>query len=311
MSTVDLNLSMQSVPSFFGAPIGDIEDLSEKKIAVAGLFCDHFSEGEPGARYAARQLRYASLPLLANGLKISTPSNIIDVGELNVFPIEPIKTQSILEEQSYRIQQTGARLLALGGDYSLIPALVSGQLKANPDCHLKFIRISRNLDAAEILDTQKNPMNRSSATRQIAEFCGGASSIAMLGVSDLSSIEEYEYLSDGFVRSAHQLSKSFTGLSEQIVDDLQDQEVGVYLSVDVDVLALPSIRSNSPYLGTGLSPEQLASVISELGKLPIIGADVTGFIPDLDLSGSAASLTVIEIIRSVIEAMSQESALCH
>ena len=50
MSTVDLNLSMQSVPSFFGAPIGDIEDLSEKKIAVAGLFCDHFSQGEPGAR---------------------------------------------------------------------------------------------------------------------------------------------------------------------------------------------------------------------------------------------------------------------
>jgi len=129
MSKVDLNLSMQSVPSFFGAPIGDIEDLSEKKIAVAGLFCDHFSQGEPGARYAARQLRYASTPLLANGLKISTPSNIIDVGELNVFPIEPIKTQSILEEQSSRIQQTGARLLALGGDYSLIPALVSGQLK--------------------------------------------------------------------------------------------------------------------------------------------------------------------------------------
>jgi agmatinase len=31
MSSVDLPLSMQSVPSFFGAPIGDIEDLSEKK----------------------------------------------------------------------------------------------------------------------------------------------------------------------------------------------------------------------------------------------------------------------------------------
>ena len=41
MSTVDLNLSMQSIPSFFGAPIGDIEDLSEKKIAVAGLSLIH------------------------------------------------------------------------------------------------------------------------------------------------------------------------------------------------------------------------------------------------------------------------------
>jgi len=311
MSSVDLPLSMQSVPSFFGAPIGDIEDLSEEKIAVAGLFCDHFSGGEPGARFATRQLRYASLPLIVNGLNISPPSNIIDVGELNVFPIEPLKTQSILEEQSYRIQQTGAKLLALGGDYSLIPALVSSQLRARPDRYLKIIRISRTLDAAEISDFQKKPMNRSSATRQIAEYCGGAKSIALLGVSDSSSLEEYEYLADGFVRSAQQLSKSLTGLTEQILDGLPNQEVNFYLSVDVNVLALPSIRSNSPYLGTGLTPKQLTSLILELGKLPIIGSDVTGFIPDLDLSGSDASVTVVEIIRSVIETMSQESALCR
>ena len=74
---------------------------------------------------------------------------------------------------------------------------------------------------------------------------------------------------------------------------------------------MPSIRSNSPYLGTGLTPKQLTSLILELGKLPIIGADVTGYIPDLDISGSAASLTVAEIIRSVIETMSQESVLCR
>ena len=155
MSSVDLPLSMQSVPSFFGAPIGDIEDLSEEKIAVAGLFCDHFSGGEPGARYAARQLRYASLPLLTHGPNISPPNNIIDVGELNVFPTEPLKTLSILKEQSFRINQTGAKLLALGGDYSLIPALVSGHLQARPDRYLKIIRISRNLDAAEISNPQK------------------------------------------------------------------------------------------------------------------------------------------------------------
>jgi hypothetical protein len=38
---------------------------------------------------------------------------------------------------------------------------------------------------------------------------------------------------------------------------------------------------------------------------------VTGYIPDLDISGSAASLTVAEIVRSVIETMSQESVLCR
>jgi len=311
MSSVDLPLSMQSVPSFFGAPIGDIEDLSEEKIAVAGLFCDHFSGGEPGARYAARQLRYASLPLLTHGPNISPPNNIIDVGELNVFPTEPLKTLSILKEQSFRINQTGAKLLALGGDYSLIPALVSGHLQARPDRYLKIIRISRNLDAAEISNPQKKPLSRSCATRQLGEYCGGSKSITLLGVSDSSTLEEFEYLADSFVRSAQQLSTSLNGLTEQILDGLPDKNVSFYLSVDIDVLALPSIRSNSPYLGTGLTPKQLTSLILELGKLPIIGADVTGYIPDLDISGSAASLTVAEIIRSVIETMSQESVLCR
>ena len=116
MSSVDVTFSMQSVPSFFGAPIGDIEDLSEEKIAVAGLFCDHFSAGEPGARYAARQLRYASLPLLTHGPNISPPKNIIDVGSnkgqflllsriyypfCKIFSFEPqnkyIKIQKLIE----------------------------------------------------------------------------------------------------------------------------------------------------------------------------------------------------------------------
>ena len=311
MSSVDLPVSMLSVPSFFGAPIGDIEDLSEGKIAVAGLFCDHFSAGEPGARYAARQLRYASLPVLTHRPNIAPANNIIDVGELNIFPIEPQKTLSILKEQSFRIHQTGAKLLTLGGDYSLIPALVSGQLQARPDRDLKIIRISRNLDAAEIPNPQKKPLSRSCATRQLGEHCGGSKSITLLGVSDSNPLEEFEYLADSFVRSAHQLSTSLSGLTEQLLNGLPDKNVSFYLSVDIDVLALPSIRSNSAYTGTGLTPKQLTSLILELGKLPIIGADVTGYIPDLDISGSAASVTVAEIVKSVIETMSQESALCR
>jgi hypothetical protein len=38
---------------------------------------------------------------------------------------------------------------------------------------------------------------------------------------------------------------------------------------------------------------------------------VTGYIPDLDISGSTASVTVAEIVKSVIETMSQESAQCR
>lgn len=158
---------------------------------------------------------------------------------------------------------------------------------------------------------KKKPLSRSCATRQLGEHCGGSKSITLLGVSDSNPLEEFEYLADSFVRSAQQLSTSLSGLTEQILKGLPDKNVSFYLSVDIDVLALPSIRSNSAYTGTGLTPKQLNALILELGKLPIIGADVTGYIPDLDISGSAASVTVAEIVKSVIETMSQESALCR
>jgi agmatinase len=309
-TTEELPLSMQPVPSFFGASIGDIEDLSEGKIAVTGIYCDHFSGGKPGARYAARQLRYASWSSLAHEPTPPPSDMIIDVGDLNVFPTEPAKTMSILEEQSRRIHQTGAKLLALGGDYSVIPALVLGQLQATQDSRLQIIRISRRLDAATIPDPRKTPLARACATRQLGEYCGGASSITLLGVSDVTALEEYDYFSGAFVRSARQLIGELDKLVDEIVAGLAHPNVTFYLSVDIDVLAWPSICTNSPYLGTGLTPEQLIMLIEALGKLPIAGADVTGFIPDLDVSGSSASATVARISRCVLEAMSQEVSRC-
>jgi agmatinase len=305
-----LPLSMQPVPSFFGASIGDIEDLSEGKTAVTGIYCDHFSGGEPGARFAPRQLRYASWPSLAHEPTPPPSDMIIDVGDLNVFPMEPAKTMSILEEQSRRIHQTRAKLLALGGDYSVTPALVLGQLKATPNSRLQIIRISRRLDAATIPDPLKTPLARACATRQLGEYCGGASSITLLGVSDVTALEEYDYFSSAFVRSVRQITSEPDKLVAEIVARLADPNVTFYLSVDIDVLASPLIRTNSPYLGTGLTPEQLIKLIEALGKLPIAGADVTGFIPDLDISGSSASATVARISRCVLEAMSQEGSRC-
>ena len=46
--------------SFFGAPVGDIEDLQPGSIAAIGVYCDHFCAGNPGGRFAARQMRYTS-----------------------------------------------------------------------------------------------------------------------------------------------------------------------------------------------------------------------------------------------------------
>ena len=52
--------NLKKIPSFLGLPVGDLEDLSSEKTAVAGYFCDNLNAPSPGKRFLARQLRYAS-----------------------------------------------------------------------------------------------------------------------------------------------------------------------------------------------------------------------------------------------------------
>ena len=69
-----------------------------------------------GQRYLARQLRYASRP-------DNAPANAIDLGDVNVFPLEPNKHFSAVISQCEAVLETGARMVLVGGDSSGLKAL--------------------------------------------------------------------------------------------------------------------------------------------------------------------------------------------
>ncbi|MBT6275877.1 MAG: hypothetical protein HOI95_17300 [Chromatiales bacterium] len=114
-------LHLRPAATFYGAPVGDVEDLRPDSIAAIGLYCDHFSGGRPGGRFAPRQIRYAST--CSNR---PTLGCIVDLGDFNVFPLESKRTLKVLAEQSQRVVATSAKLFAIGGDYSVSPAIVQG-----------------------------------------------------------------------------------------------------------------------------------------------------------------------------------------
>ena len=105
-----------TIPSFLGVPIGDLEDLVPGQVAVAGYFCDNLDRPAAGQRYLARQLRYASRPENA-------PANVTDLGDVNVFPLEVDKHFSAVISQCEAILETGARMVLVGGDSSGLKAL--------------------------------------------------------------------------------------------------------------------------------------------------------------------------------------------
>jgi hypothetical protein len=109
-------IQFDSIPSFLGVPVGDLEDLVPGQIAIAGYFCDNLDRPVAEQRYLARQLRYASRPENA-------PANAIDLGDVNVFPLEPDKHFSAVVSQCEAVLETGARMVLVGGDSSGLKAL--------------------------------------------------------------------------------------------------------------------------------------------------------------------------------------------
>lgn len=118
-----VQLLFDAIPSLLGTPVGDLEDLTSGQVALAGYFCDNLCRPAPGQRYLARQLRYASRPGDA-------PANVLDLGDVNVFPLEPEKHFAAVASQCMSVLGSGARLVLVGGDKSGAKALVTAAQQA-------------------------------------------------------------------------------------------------------------------------------------------------------------------------------------
>ena len=105
-----------AIPSFLGVRVGDLEDLMPNQIAIAGYFCDNLDQPMAGQRYLARQLRYVSQSEKAL-------PNALDLGDVNVFPLELDKHFSAVIAQCGAVLETGARMVLVGGDSSGLKAL--------------------------------------------------------------------------------------------------------------------------------------------------------------------------------------------
>lgn len=96
---------------------GDIGDVRFRDSALLGYFCDCLSDPAPGRRFLARQIRYLSGELL------TPPARTLDLGDLNVFPLEPKKHAEAMERQLSLLFAAGARPCLVGGDKSGLDAI--------------------------------------------------------------------------------------------------------------------------------------------------------------------------------------------
>ncbi|MFT5172422.1 MAG: arginase family enzyme [Gammaproteobacteria bacterium] len=301
----DAQSLLRPTPSFLGAPIGDFEELRAGRVAMAGVFCDHFSNGQPGSRFAPRQLRYLGSN---NPQRIRCDEDLIDIGDLNVFPLQPQRNAQILAEQSARIAASGAKLLAIGGDYSITPHLIEGLARTHPDKAIGVIRISRRVDF-QCLDGHST---RANATRRINDLLGGrrsnilhigaASPIAVedLAISDIDSANTADSVG-AIIITMHTLEGTANTRLEQALGQLSRQCDAVYLSVDADVLSPLYGETSLPRSARGLSPASVMALLDQLAGMTLLGADVMGHVPNLDLAGAASTSLMSSIVSRVAD----------
>ena len=294
---------LRPAATFFGAPVADIEDLRPGDIAAVGVYCDHFSAGRPGGRFAARQLRYSS-----TALRTPAPSGVVDLGDFNVFPLEPQRTHDILSDQARRLFATGAKLFAIGGDFSVTPAFLAGTADEAEKTSIGMVRISRRLDLMPVAMKPAPGPWRRSATGEIADLLSaGPPAVALIGARGLAAVEERDGLSDMTVVSAEEIkSTSAAGVlrGRKALEAAADR---FYLSVDVDVLE-PRFGSVAlPGTQGGLSLDQLVNVLAVFEDMPFVGAELTGHVPDLDVPGRLATKSLANIAAKILHCLSEDA----
>ncbi len=301
-------LPLRPAATFFGAPTGDIEDLGDGKVAVAGVYCDHFSAGAPGGRYAARQIRYTSAP--AAQAVTSSIDDVIDLGDFNVFPLEPARTEAVLAEQCEKVMASGARLLSLGGDYSVSPALLKG-IAAARDGSIGLIRISSRLDLSQQDAAETEGPTRPATTARMANIvAGGLSNIAFLGTRGPSTIEEVRRTSASKVIPAAGLAHEITQSMSELRAWMSRAET-FYLSLDADVLAARYGSTALRGASGGLTKDQILNVLAALEGMPFVAAELTGHLPNLDVAGRATTSAFAEIAFKLVELLRAGNASCH
>jgi len=96
---------------------------------MVGLFLDHGGGARFGSRFAARQIRYASAEH-SKPLPPDVLARCVDLGDLNVFPLEPERQEAAFRRQIGAIASTGAIPVIVGGRHFDAPLGAYAGLKS-------------------------------------------------------------------------------------------------------------------------------------------------------------------------------------
>lgn len=300
-------LPFAGIPSFARAPIANLERDWQADVGVLGVPFDIALGFRPGARFAPRAIREASLryalspegfyDLRTDRFRLSN-LNIFDVGDVDLPSLEPELARTRIEGAARALRSRARLSVFLGGDHSISYPLLKA-FDDVPDLHV--VQIDAHLDFTDVRNETR--FSNSSPFRRACEDMPNLKHITTVGLRGVRSDPEA-------VRAAK--ARGHTLIPTWEMDDLEavisriPEGKNVYLSFDADAFDPSFFPATSSPEPDGLDFATAVRLIQATAKRnTVLGFDLVEMTPNLDSSGNSglfAARLVIETLMAVLDA---------
>jgi agmatinase len=308
-------LRIAGIMSFMRAPQGDVEDLEEGMIAIAGVTYDLSCTSRIGARFAPRAIRDTSayyggylsrgeMVEITTGQRMKSPEGVkvIDLGDLNVYPVDWDQTAAALRDSMHQIAGTGALPVILGGDHFITYPLVEGfkdAVAGSGDKKIGYIQFSSQLDLGE-QDPVWGRVWRGATARRILD--GGtvdSKNMVWVGTNGYIRTDQWE-LAQELGLSVFTLAdirrEGIVRIAQRAAEIAGDGCDAVYLSVDFDVLDGGYVAMTGAPTFDGITNVELLKAIDVLRRTKVGALDLVGMNPTVEMSGATGQRFAVWLV---------------
>ena len=288
-----------SVGSFARAPQRGLGDEWRAEAAVLGVPTDVAVGFRPGARWAPRALRDASLRYalqpegffdLARAAAVLADFELVDAGDVALTGLGGEAARERITQAAVALRERAEMSVFLGGDHSISFPL----LRAFADVpELFVVQLDAHLDFSDLRGEDR--YSNGSPFRRAVEAIPTLAHITVVGLRGIRTDPE------AFAAARARGHTLVT--AAEVHDDLEaaierlPTGRSVYLSFDVDVLD-PSVLpgTGSPEVD-GLAYRQVEALVRAIAtRNEVLGADFVELAPALDPSGLSALVTARAVI---------------
>ena len=263
-------------------------------IVLFGAPFDSTTSYRPGARFGPAAMRHESYGLETYSPyqdKDLTDGSVFDSGDLELCFGSSESALTDIESRTAEILRDGKMPLLLGGEHLVTLGAVRAVLRKYPDLHI--IHFDAHADLRD--DYMGAKLSHACVLRRCHDLVGDGR-IHQFCIRS-GDREEFRFAAEH--TDLHKYD--FTGLPE-LADWLQQTQVPVYLTIDLDCLD-PSVfpGTGTPEAG-GVSFLQLLQAIRTAAKTNIVAADVNELAPTLDTTGTSTA-TACKVLRELLLAL--------